>query len=109
MALPTLESLTATLDAQTVGLLGDTISYTPAGGSAASIKAFVDHTDRTQPFAGTQVTDQDISVSVRKVDVPVVAYMDVIYLPMLSDSFNPREWRNSIDGRHWEIFVKRVR
>jgi hypothetical protein len=109
MALPTLESLTAKLDAETVGLLGDSIAYTPAGGATIGIKAFVDHRDKTDGFGGAQITDQNIIITTRKIDVVQPNYGDIFFLPELGMSVSPRDWRSTESGRHWEIFVARVR
>lgn len=109
MALPTLESLTAALDAGTVGQLGDPISYRVGAGPAASINAFVDHTDKTDAFAGNQITAQDIIIEVRKADVAAVSATDVITLPRTGLTYSPKDWLNSPCGRFWKILVKLVR
>lgn len=109
MALPTLESLTDTLDAQTVGLLGDPISYKVGDTAAVSINAFVDHTDKTEAFAGNQITAQDIVVDVRKIDIPTVSTTDVVTLPRTGLTYSPKDWLNSPCGRFWKILLKLVR
>lgn len=93
MVLPTLESLTAGLDAATVGVLGDPITY-----NGVAIMAFVDHTDRTEDFPGTQITSQDIVIEAFKSEVPVVSKADVIELPKTGKSYNPRDWKNNPSG-----------
>ncbi len=109
MAIPTLDSLTDNLFEQANALLEDPITYTPDGGVAQSIRAWVNHEDKTEAFQGSQITDQDIFVEVLKSDVATVAYDDVIYLPELAQSFSPRDWKNSASGRTWIIMCKRVR
>lgn len=109
MAIPTLDSLTDNLFEQVNALLEDAITYTPDGGSALSIRAWVNHEDKTEAFAGSQITDQDIFVEVLKSDVETVGRGDTIYLPQLDSSFNPKDWKNNPSGRGWIIMCKRAR
>lgn len=105
-----LDSLTDTLDADCIEILGDPIIYQVSGRAAKHIYAFVDHTDKTEGFGGVQLTNQDIEIEVLKRDVPVVSESDLITLPQLGKSFNPKgEKRNSRDGRMWHIYLKRAR
>lgn len=109
MAQPTLDSLTADLNAQTVGLLGDPITYKVGSAAAVPIRAFVDHTDKTDAFGGVQMTAQDMIIEVFKTDVPVVAASDVIYLPAKAKSYNPKEWKNNPSATGYFILLKTVR
>lgn len=109
MAIPTLDSLTDNLFGRVNALLEDPITYTPDGGSELSIRAWVNHEDKTEAFAGSQITDQDIFVEVLKSDVAEVTYEDVIYLPKLGSSFNPRDWKNNASGRGWIILCRKHR
>lgn len=105
-----LDSLTDDLDADCIEMLGDPITYHVAGRQPKTIFAFVDHTDKTEGFNGVQLTNQDIEIEVLKTDVPVVLETDLITLPQLGASFNPKgEKRNSRDGRMWHIYLKRAR
>lgn len=109
MAGPTLDSLTDKLFETCNTILEDPITYTPDGGSALSIRAWVDHEDKTDAFGGVQVTAQDIFVEVLKSDVPTVSEDDVIALPQLGQTFAPVEWKNNRSGRGWIIWVRKVR
>ena len=109
MAIPTLDSWTDNLFEQVNARLEDPITYTPDGGSPLSIRALVDHEDKTDAFGGVQVTAQDIFIEVLKSDVATVSEDDVISLPQLGQTFSPVEWKNTHSGRGWIIWVKRVR
>lgn len=110
MAIPTLDSVTDNLDASCIAILGDPISYAINGGAAASIRAYVDHSDKTEAFAGAEITNQDIWIEVLKSDVPAPGYNDRITLPELSGvTLAPRDWKNNRDGRMWHIYLKKVR
>ncbi len=69
MAQPTLEDLTAGLDAACVAALGDTIQFKPAGGAYATIKSFVEFSDRVRDLETGRVVEQDITVEVFDADV----------------------------------------
>lgn len=109
MAIPTLDSLTDNLFETVNSLLEDPITYTPDGGSPLSIRAWVDHEDKTDAFGGVQVTAQDIFVEVLKSDVATVSESDVITLPELGQTFSPVEWKNTRSGRGWVIWLRKVR
>lgn len=86
--------------------VNDSVTYQRAGQSPRTFDARVNHNDKTDQFAGNQVTAQDIAIEVRKALVPVVAVTDRIQLPHLGKWFNPREWKNSTSGLSWIIYVK---
>lgn len=105
-----LDSLTDSLDETCIEELGDPITYQVAGYPAKTIYAFVDHTDKEVGFNGVQITNQDIQIELRKVDVPVISATDLITLPQLGKSFHPKgEPRNSRDGRMVHISLQRAR
>jgi hypothetical protein len=96
-----LDSETDWLDAETVKELGDPITY-----NGKSIFVFGDHRDKTEAFAGAQITAQDIEIEVLKSDVAMPTKSDRIYLPQLKLWFNPVSWPNNRDGRFWHIYLK---
>ncbi len=104
-----LETFTDELDETSVEVLGDPVTYKLANLLPQSIMAFVDHTDKTDAFAGVQITAQDIVMEVFKTAVPVVAATDTITLPRLGKTYNPKDWLNTPSGRGWIILLKLVR
>lgn len=106
-----LNSETDGLDAICVRELGDPITYLINGTTAvADCYAFVDHSDKTEPLAGSQLTDQDIWIEVLRSDVAEPSYDDRITLPQVSGiTFAPRDWRRNRDGRMWHVYLKRAR
>lgn len=86
--------------------LNDAIRYQRAGGIPRTFDARVNHSDKTEPFGGTQITAQDIEIEIRKALVPTVSAEDRIWLPKLQRWFNPREWKNNYSGLGWIIYVK---
>lgn len=105
-----LDSLTDKLNERCIEVLGDPIIYKMVGCPAMTIYGFVDHTDKAVGFNGVQITNQDIEIEIRKVDVPVISETDLITLPQLGKSFHPKgERRNSRDGRMVHISLQRAR
>lgn len=106
-----LNSLTNDLDELCVEELGDPITYLIGG--TVPVKdcyAFVDHSDKTEPLAGSQLTDQDIWIELLKRDVAQPAPADRIKLPQVPGvTFAPRDWRRNRSGRMWHIYLKLVR
>ena len=105
-----LDSFIGVLDAETVGTLGDPITYTRAAvpGSPLSINAFVDHSDEIRPTLGGAAVDADVSVSVRKVDVALPASGDLVTLPQRAEQRRVTSWRQDASGRWWVLTVARV-
>lgn len=89
--------------------VGDPIIYACGGFDPLPISAFVNHRDKTEALAGSQLTDQDILVEVLKTDVPTVTTADIITLSRLDITVSPRDWHSDDAGRSWIIYVKRVR
>lgn len=105
-----LDSLTDGLDQATLKKLGDPITYTRAGGAPKTIRAYVDHSDKTEALAGTQLTAQDIWIEVLMSDVPQPASGDRIALPQaVGETFRPNDWRRNRDGRMWHIYLAKAR
>ena len=105
-----LETNTDWLDATCIKELGDPITYLIGG--TVPVKgcyAYVDHSDKTERFAGAQITDQDIWIEVLKSDVAQPSATDRITLPQTGMMLAPRDWRRNRDGRMWHIYLKRVR
>lgn len=110
MAAPTLENVTALLDEKTVTLLGDSISYTPAGGTATPLKAFVDYSEQARDFGWSASTVQEMMFEIRIVDAPVRPDHAVrIALPKLPGAvWQPRDVRLSSSGTMWRFGLKQV-
>lgn len=110
MAIPTLDSVLDEMDATCIAILGDPISYAINGGAAASIMAYVDHSDKTEALVGGELTAQDIWIEVLKTDVPTPSDADRVTLPQRPGiTLAPRDWKTNRDGRMWHIYLKRVR
>ena len=87
--------------------VGDLIKYQVSGASRASdILCWVDHSDKTESYAGGAVVAQDIMIDVRKALVPMVSKNDRIFLPRLNAWVHPKEWKNNPSGKGWIIYVK---
>lgn len=109
MAIPSIEDFTDLLFSTSDAALGDTISYKPAGGSFASVKAFVDYGEALRDAGGTgMIIDTDISVAVSKLEVAEEPKTGVrIILPKLPQvSFRPFNVRDM--GQEWHFEVKRA-
>lgn len=110
MALPDLESFDAKLNETCSALLGDTIKYTPAGGSEGDLKVFANHRDGEVAFESVQVIEQDMSIQVLASLVPEKPGSEVrIQLPKIGDQlFKPVNVRRDDSGDHWEFELKAV-
>lgn len=110
MAIPPLESVTAILDEKTVTLLGDSISYTPTGGAATPLKAFVDHSEESRDFGYSATTVQEMMFEIRIVDAPVRPDKAVrITLPKLPGLvWQPRDVKMNASGTMWRFGLKQV-
>ena len=106
-----LEAETDGLDETCIEVLGDPITYLIGGTAPVSAcYAFVDHSDKTMPLAGSQLTEQDIWIELLRSDVPQPATTDRITLPQVPGvTFRPNDWKRNRSGRMWHIFLKRVR
>ena len=106
-----LDSLTNDLDETCVEELGDPITYLIGGTTAVpDCYAFVDHSDKTEALAGSQLTNQDIWIELLRSDVAQPAATDRITLPQYPGAtFRPNDWRRNRSGRMWHIYLMRVR
>ena len=97
------------LDRITAEVVGDPITYTPAGGQPLTFNAFVENDDVLVGFGNTSGTVCDAHVQVRKIDVPVKPAKDsVFFLPRVGRSFNPKEATSDKTGRLWNIALKLI-
>src|SRR4051812_20002895 len=102
-----LEDFGSELNLTTVDLLGDTITYTPQGGSPATFKAIVDYGDEVERLAGSNVIHGECAVEVPLSRVPFVQSGDVIHLPKTGLDYKPRDSRRDESGDNWLIILKR--
>lgn len=107
----TLEDFDAADNAACETLVGDTISYRPAGGGAfVSLKGYVDYADALRSIETGQVIEQDISVELRKslaTERPSTnTRLRLAKLP--GKTFRPINVRSSSDGDHWLFEVQQV-
>lgn len=104
-----LEALDAELNATTLALLGDTVTYTPAGGSPLTFAAIVDYSDEVELLAGSRVQGADCAV---EVPVSVIAEpngADRIALPKRPGTvFAPKQHLRDESGDNWLIALKTV-
>ncbi len=109
MALPTLDSLTDMLDEKTVELLGDPITYTPAGGTARALMVWGDQGERNQAGGGIGVIVGEKVIEVRMADAPVRPGPGVIVEFADGSRYEPREVRSDESGRWWIVGLKAKR
>lgn len=103
-----LESLDASLNATTLDRLGDSVTYTPLGAAAKTVKALVDHDDAERDFGGSRAVADDPAIEVAKTDIPVVDPGDVIRLPRTGLDYKPKgAARTDSTGLNWLIQLKR--
>lgn len=109
--MPTLlETLTESIDALTVGVLGDTLDHTPSGGTRRTIVAFVNYEESRSSGGSIGVIEQDIEVEAFKDAVPVrPADGDRFYLPKYAGVvFKPINVRLNPAGTGWLFELKKV-
>lgn len=110
MPVPNLDDQLAALDAACLDHLGELISYTPAGGSALSIRAYVDYTDGEVFLGAGQAVEQEITVSLLKASVPAKpGNSDRLTLARKTgQTFRPTGAASDASGTHWTFTVKEV-
>lgn len=103
-----LDAFTDILDAETLGRLGDPILYRRLADYAnpLGINAFVDHSDRIEGLGGGSVVSADVSISVRKTDVPQPLRDDVIELPRRGEKRKVLTALLDPSGRWWVLSTK---
>lgn len=89
--------------------IGDRITYAIGGLNPRQINAVVEHRDKTEAYAGAQITDQEMTVEVLKRDVPLPSASDRITLPRRAIIVAPRDWTSDNAAKSWIIYVKRTR
>lgn len=106
----TLEDLESGMDAECMAILGDSITFRPAGGSALAIKAYVNFEDMARSLDGTQAIEQNITVQVRKVDLPAKPRaQDRITLGKVAGKiYQPVNVGQDISGTHWNFELRQV-
>lgn len=111
MTFPRLEDLEGEfLDAPTMEILGDSITYKTPGGSFVPIRGYVDFGDQARDLETGQIIAQDITVEVLHADVPVrpTGPCRVTIGKLPGTIYKPVNVRNSRDGNHWIFEVERV-
>lgn len=105
-----LETLTDSIDALTVRVLGDTIDYAPAGGERRTIVAFVNHEEVRASGGGIGIIGQEIAVEAFLDAVPICpADGDRFYLPKYgATAFKPINGRRNPAGTGWLFELKKV-
>lgn len=103
-----LEALDARLNATTFTLLGDTVTYTPSGGSPLTIKAIVDYSDNIDRFGGTQAVVGDNAVELARTDVAAPTSTDELLLPKRAGQiYQPKHFTLDESGDNWLIVLKK--
>lgn len=69
---------TTQIDAQLIKVFGETVTYTPSGGSAASILGFFQEPDELPPGGDIEIVTQGPMITVLKTDVPTPTQLDTI-------------------------------
>ena len=99
------------LDVPCMDVLGDTIGYKAAGRATfATIKGYVEHADALRDIGTGQVIDQDVTVEVLRVDVPIRPGSGArIRFPRITGAtFKAVNARVSNSGTAWIFEVKEV-
>ena len=106
-----LESLTPEIDAVTADVLGERITYRANGGAPFYPKAHVYYADMQRDIGAGQTIEQDITVHIRKVDLPTMPNSaDRITLgKRLGVTFKPVNPSHDDSGTHWIVNLKIVR
>lgn len=105
MPLPSLESLTPALDAVCRDVLGETLIYTPEGGSAGNVTAHVDWRDQIDALNAGHLVQQDITGSIVKTDIPAKpsGAVRISSAKVPGVVFRPSNVRNDASGTHWDF------
>lgn len=104
-----LEDFDAALETTTLELLGDTIAYTPSGGSPLSLKAIVDYAESFDQLAGSRVQSDDLAVEIARTAVAEPSGADRLTLPKRpGETFKPRDWRSDETGANWLVLLAKV-
>jgi len=91
-------------------ILGDTISYSAAGGAFTPLKVEANYRDADRVFDHAEVAAQDVKLSALKVDVPnrpsSAARLTLPKIP--GKTFRPINVRTSESGTEWEFEIEEV-
>ena len=108
MALPTLESADVAMDAAALAVLGDELSFTPAGGGTPVTRGFVDYGERARDFGAAAGIEQDIVVELPIDGIDRPSDGARITFPLFAGKiFKPRDVTIR-DGAFWRFGVKEV-
>lgn len=103
-----LEALDEELESTSRELLGDTITYTPHGGSPRTFKAIVDYGDGERELGGSGVISPDRAVEVPRSIIASVDPRDTIHLHRLRLDHLPKgEAKLDETGMNWLVLLKR--
>lgn len=103
-----LEDFDALLNATTLDLLGDTITYTPEGAALLTFKAIADQGQMVERLSGSMVIQGEQAVEVPRTLVATVKKGDLITLPAHpGKQFNPKSWVRDESGANWLIVLAR--
>lgn len=104
-----LEDLDAPLEQTTRDLLGDTITYTPAGGGPLTFKAIVDYGDNIEQLGSSGVMTSDCAVELPVSIIAEPAKGDVALLPRRpGQRFGPKDWKRDETGFNWLVPLARL-
>ena len=104
-----LEALDETLNGTTLTLLGDTITFTPSGGSARHFKALVDYGDEAELISGSRVVKGDCAVEIPLTEATRTEAAGATYeLPRRpGEAFLAKNVRLDDSGKNWLVVLKR--
>ncbi|MCW1985593.1 MULTISPECIES: hypothetical protein [unclassified Novosphingobium] len=107
---PRLEDMLDDLAITSADILGDGLSYTPAGGIATPMRGYVDFGDQQQDMQTGKVIAQDIRIELPIATCPIrptgQARLTINLLPGIV--FKPIDIERSDDGHHWVFNVEKV-
>lgn len=106
----TLEDLESGLDDACMSTLGDSISYTPAGGSALAIKAYVNHEEVARSLDNGAAIEQAMTLEIQRSAIPLrPASGDRITLAKVAGkTFKPANVTLNPGGTHWIFELVKV-
>lgn len=107
---PRLEDMLDDLATSSADILGDGLSYTPAGGTATPMRGYVDFGEQQQDMQTGKVIAQDITVELPIALCPVrpTAACRLAINILVDMIFRPVNVERSDDGRHWVFNLERV-
>lgn len=101
-----LEDFDALLESKTRDLLGDTITYIPAGGAPLTLKAVVDYSDTDETLGSSRAASSDVAIEVPVSIIATVSSGDVVTLPRTGLNYQPRQSLRDESGMSWLILLK---